>query len=204
MAVLRELPMNYLRGMMLASLATVCVAFAAPANALVFDFTITNTTGNFAGTFTGQIFGLTDNSTSSPTDVVIDTVPAAFSDNNGINSHLVYPLSTIAFVDPTKDSFTVVNGQITFSDYAADRGNVPPGTFPNGSGGGFSLQLLTQAPAFSYEVEENGSSLIAANGASFSIAAVPEPSTWAMMILGFTSIGFMAYRRKNNRALNAV
>jgi hypothetical protein len=29
-------------------------------------------------------------------------------------------------------------------------------------------------------------------------AAVPEPSTWAMMILGFFGIGFMAYRRKQN------
>ena len=26
--------------------------------------------------------------------------------------------------------------------------------------------------------------------------AVPEPSTWAMMILGFMGVGFMAYRRK--------
>jgi hypothetical protein len=28
--------------------------------------------------------------------------------------------------------------------------------------------------------------------------AVPESSTWAMMILGFTGVGFMAYRRKRN------
>jgi PEP-CTERM motif len=28
-------------------------------------------------------------------------------------------------------------------------------------------------------------------------AAVPEPSTWAMMILGFLGVGFMAYRRKS-------
>jgi len=28
-------------------------------------------------------------------------------------------------------------------------------------------------------------------------AAVPEPSTWAMMILGFFGVGFMAYRRKS-------
>jgi PEP-CTERM motif len=32
---------------------------------------------------------------------------------------------------------------------------------------------------------------------------VPEPSTWAMMILGFAGLGFMAYR-KNRMALNAV
>jgi hypothetical protein len=27
--------------------------------------------------------------------------------------------------------------------------------------------------------------------------AVPEPSTWAMMILGFCGLGFMAYRKKS-------
>ena len=36
------------------------------------------------------------------------------------------------------------------------------------------------------------------------VAAVPEPSTWAMMILGFAGVGFMAYRRKNAMALNAA
>jgi hypothetical protein len=28
------------------------------------------------------------------------------------------------------------------------------------------------------------------------VAAVPEPSTWAMMVLGFAGLGVMAYRRK--------
>ena len=27
-------------------------------------------------------------------------------------------------------------------------------------------------------------------------AAVPEPSTWAMMLLGFVGLGFVGYRRK--------
>jgi len=30
------------------------------------------------------------------------------------------------------------------------------------------------------------------------VTAVPEPSTWAMMILGFFGVGFMAYRRKSS------
>jgi len=34
--------------------------------------------------------------------------------------------------------------------------------------------------------------------------AVPEPSTWAMMILGFAGIGFTAYRRKARPALLAA
>jgi hypothetical protein len=33
------------------------------------------------------------------------------------------------------------------------------------------------------------------------LSAVPEPSTWAMMILGFFGLGFMAYRRKSESSL---
>jgi hypothetical protein len=34
--------------------------------------------------------------------------------------------------------------------------------------------------------------------------AVPEPSTWATMILGFAGVGFLAYRRKSKPALMAA
>jgi len=34
--------------------------------------------------------------------------------------------------------------------------------------------------------------------------AVPEPSTWAMLVLGFAGIGFTAYRRKSKAALIAA
>jgi hypothetical protein len=36
------------------------------------------------------------------------------------------------------------------------------------------------------------------------VTAVPEPSTWAMMILGFAGVGFIAYRRKSKPALMAA
>jgi len=32
---------------------------------------------------------------------------------------------------------------------------------------------------------------------------VPEPATWAMLILGFAGVGFMAYRRRNGATLAA-
>jgi PEP-CTERM motif len=42
-------------------------------------------------------------------------------------------------------------------------------------------------------------------GVSFApVAAVPEPSTWAMMILGFCGLAFMAYRRRTAPALRFV
>jgi hypothetical protein len=41
-------------------------------------------------------------------------------------------------------------------------------------------------------------------GALPPVASVPEPSTWAMLMLGFAGIGFMAYRRKSKPALMAA
>jgi hypothetical protein len=41
-------------------------------------------------------------------------------------------------------------------------------------------------------------------GGSDLVAGVPEPSTWAMMILGFMGVGFLAYRRKDQGALRLV
>jgi PEP-CTERM motif len=43
-----------------------------------------------------------------------------------------------------------------------------------------------------------------AGSGTFNIANVPEPSTWAMMVLGFAGIGFMAYRRKSKSGLMAA
>lgn len=37
----------------------------------------------------------------------------------------------------------------------------------------------------------------------FTVTAVPEPSTWAMMILGFAGVGFLTYRRRQS-ALTAA
>jgi hypothetical protein len=36
------------------------------------------------------------------------------------------------------------------------------------------------------------------------VPPVPEPSTWAMMILGFAGVGFIAYRRRSKPALMAA
>ncbi len=41
-------------------------------------------------------------------------------------------------------------------------------------------------------------------GSVTGVSAVPEPSTWAMMILGFAGVGFMAYRRKSKPELMAA
>ncbi len=48
-------------------------------------------------------------------------------------------------------------------------------------------------------LREDGTSTFTA-----AVASVPEPSTWAMMLLGFAGIGFLAYRRKSKPILMAA
>lgn len=38
----------------------------------------------------------------------------------------------------------------------------------------------------------------------FSVAAVPEPSTWAMLLIGFASVGYMTVRRRNRYGIPAT
>ena len=50
----------------------------------------------------------------------------------------------------------------------------------------------------------NASDIAVGQGAVAEVAGVPEPSTWAMLLLGFAGIGFMAWRRKPRPALLAA
>jgi PEP-CTERM motif len=74
---------------------------------------------------------------------------------------------------------------------------------PPGPGGTptdlFSTNVFAQGGyAVSFLTLTDGSVVATANsGALFATGGVPEPSTWAMLILGFAGIGFMAYRRKS-------
>jgi len=62
--------------------------------------------------------------------------------------------------------------------------------FPTGS---YYLEVSGTSPSLS------GNSKITLNVAGATITqGVPEPSTWAMMVLGFLGVGFIAYRRKSS------
>jgi hypothetical protein len=94
------------------------------------------------------------------------------------------------------------------------------GSGPNSLFGGEALQnsafvpynLSTSFPLTSGTVADQQFTFLTADGTGFNVssvsalsfeavtAAVPEASTWAMMILGFLGLGFVAYRRKNNHS----
>ncbi len=138
------------------------------------------------------------------------------------------PTTTILQTSPTQTS-SVVGGFLDFAlSQAVTAGEVlayelvslgsnpaldidETGTTPGGYGGGSSFFLNTAGginsftnvfnPSFPNLDEDLNFRTFVDTGTT---PAVPEPSTWAMMIMGFAGVGFMAYRRKSKRALMAA
>jgi len=133
-------------------------------------------------------------------------------------------------VDPSSN-VTLINGTVSgafLGSPATVSGLEPLNTQPqwiydnqfNGSGnpyvsnpgilflaGGFDYNLYSVAsgPSFLYYLSTfnpNGTLYNPGDPGTLQVTAVPEPSTWAMMILGFAGVGFMAYRRRY-RSLSA-
>lgn len=57
-----------------------------------------------------------------------------------------------------------------------------------------ALGLSTGAYVYTWGTGAHSDSL------TINVGGVPEPSTWAMMLLGFCGLGYMAYRRRNTCA----
>jgi hypothetical protein len=151
-----------------------------------------------------------------------------FQNSTGHNAFMFNPSFAFAYVTPLQTGFTTppakdLNAPYgTFTqglDYSGSSGVLQTLDFALAVGSSFDLSALGKAnfaessappngfqPAFfSADIQGNGTTgdvgadnLIHGSGVN---PSVPEPSTWAMMILGFFGVGFMAYRRKSQTSL---
>jgi len=60
----------------------------------------------------------------------------------------------------------------------------------------FSVSLNAAAPPFGFTANQSLNGFKAASTGIFSASSVPEPTTWAMMIMGFGLLGVAARRRR--------
>jgi len=149
--------------------------------AATFDFSFSNTLGNVPGTVTGEIFGLADTGTSAATDIVVTSAPAGV----GFSS---YPVDIFTLPWTTDaNSFTVTAGQIVDADFLSEGGpgSVAPHLVLNVGG---AINSLNNIDGQYGVLNEDGLA-----GVTFTL--VPEPSTWAMMLLGFAGLAFLGYRQ---------
>jgi PEP-CTERM motif len=129
--------------------------------------------------------------------------PATFSvtsiAQNELQISYSYPGQGHSLSDPTFDGFTI-------SGPLGDSPIVAAFVDPNSTQPGLSNSTISFA-ANSVTVNLAGDVFTASSVGLIDVQfapPVPEPSTWAMMILGFAGLAFMAYRRKTKPALMAA
>lgn len=132
-------------------------------------------------------------------------ITGTFSGNGGIGPDGVEFVvgNNILSAGITNVTFTV--GQtvnfLAYINVFADATSVSGGTPTSAADFGHSVHIFFDAP--------EGYTFVAGSGHDYSSTAatpvdgVPEPSTWAMMLLGFCGLGFMAHRRRNSAMVAA-
>jgi PEP-CTERM motif len=112
--------------------------------------------------------------------------------NNAAGTSTVFTANQFADVVITRDSVGLVTVYVdTVKQFSYDDSTLLNATFVPSVASFFVDDTVTsgrEASAGKVDLIEISDSVI---------APVPEPSTWAMMILGFFGLGFMAYRRKS-------
>ncbi len=129
--------------------------------------------------------------------------PATFSvtsiAQNELQISYSYPGQGHSLSNPSFDGFTI-------SGPLGDSPIVAAFVDPNSTQPGLSNSTISFA-ANSVTVNLAGDVFTASSVGLIDVQfapPVPEPATWAMMMLGFAGIGIMAYRRKNKPLFNSV
>lgn len=163
--------------------------------------------GNFAGW-----------TVSDPNGIIIDPSSTANSGSYaatlgsvGSPGTLSQTLATVAGTSYTF-SFALQNLATSSSDnsFQVKFGNVVLDTWTGPlSSPGYSLESFTvtatsNSTVLSFIAQNDSSAwLLDDVTATAAVAAVPEPSTWAMLLLGFAGVGLMAYRRRVTAVISA-
>jgi hypothetical protein len=174
--------------------------FSSVAQADNFSFSFSNDPafGNMDGTVTGKIFGLTDNATSSATDVIIDRYPASLIQFGSYSTPVDVSTWTNSFV--YENSFTVVNDQITGGAFSIVDSATNDVLLINSSllGGGDNYLSIGSF---------NGSQVWDANAVGstgVTFVSTPEPSSLSFLLVAGLVAGLTGLRKNLQDAKTEV
>jgi PEP-CTERM motif len=174
---------------MIVSTTAVILATWSAANATVYNFTFNSPSESIVGQLT------VDTSNNEVTDMT-GTLSGAVNDT--INGFIAGP----SFPDPVSlpdDAFVYDNVFYPGQDSLVDQFGV---VFTTAGNPGGYWNLWSDAPGdYSlYESNLAGDYPIAISGGNMDPAAVPEPATWAMMLLGFVGLGLVGWHGSRKAA----
>ncbi|OKO86838.1 hypothetical protein AC630_01975 [Bradyrhizobium sp. AS23.2] len=131
-------------------------------------------------------------------DTVGNFLAAGPSNNGDATLSFINPLSYLSFLWGSPDSYNLLT--ITTSlghtyTYTPSQAGVNP---INGDQQYAQyIQFHTSGGEYITSATFGSGSTNAFEVSNFTVAAVPEPTTWAMMILGFLGLGFLGYRKSS-------
>jgi hypothetical protein len=73
-------------------------------------------------------------------------------------------------------------------------------TYTGGTGGTFLLDIYPLSVHIGSQTNISGDFTVLENDPHTNVTGVPEPTTWALMGIGFACLGFLAYRRNGGQA----
>lgn len=167
-----------------------------------------STYNDFTG---GTVFGTTSPVLSATVTVNSQTVsivpPYSIAEISAQNTGSFSSQNHLAYLETNNGDAYFLNLSKAFVD--ANNGSIPasltqPFTASSGVGGTGEFYLVNFIVVDGSAVFSVNTDIRATLDTITVSSAVPEPSTWAMMILGFAGIGFMAYWRKSKPALMAA
>jgi len=149
------------------------------------QFTL-DVTGGFATSGTGSITDINFGGSKPLTLITLSTPDANYGGTVGFRSNG----GTDYFGFDSAVPITASGGLLfAVSSSPSWSNNALFGVYANGSGG-YVAGLFGSAGDGPFLYGESSATVQ-------QVAAVPEPATWAMMVLGFAGIGFMAFRSKS-------
>jgi hypothetical protein len=185
--------------------AALCVlATQASASIVIYDATL----GNFESPPTGSPgtgFAIVTINTAANTMEVNVTFSGLLAPDTASHIHCCVAPGLNTIVATTTPTFPGFPGGVTSGSYdqildltSASSYNPAFVTASGGTVASAEAALLAGLSAGDAYLNIHTTSFPGGEIRGFLQGAVPEPSTWAMMILGFAGVGFMAYRRKQN------
>jgi hypothetical protein len=200
-------------------LAVFAVALAAAPAKAEFIISIQQVGANVVGTGSGSVdtAGLTQGNTVPSADY--DLVSAQFANYgagvpgepvtlftqfSGLSGPLSFGAGATTNASTTSGSSIILVGKVSGGGpgivdlpvgYVSGSSFSNSDIFNNKTLDGLGLTLGTYT--YTFGAGDDADSIVVQIGP---VAPVPEPSTWAMMILGFIGIGFMAYRKRKSAA----
>jgi hypothetical protein len=108
----------------------------------------------------------------------------------------------------TEATYTFADGSIVAWSIAGSTYQQDCGPGPGCSDGSSSINITTAGDNIdvfgNFNVGWTASNNTHGEWSDISLPAAPEPSTWAMLLIGFCGLGFLAHRRRQNGAALSV